>query len=307
MAKTDIKVPEGKWYQEATINDGVMPSIRQTDTSEKRWNTFIKPLLPFIGEERLFVELGCNAGFYLRKMTDLGFRSIGVERDPTYISHAYYWEECEPKGVKIINADLTRYDLPTSSLVLLANVHYWLKPEDLTKLVYKLYDAALYVVVVGRNNTNAAHKSPSDYQSLKTQFGKFAEENVINGKKHYSVLFKNPSLCEVDTEGFLALQQCSRSRMFMPSFTKFIETVLSGDDFDPLDTDYYRYLKSRRKTKDIYRHIDLIKSIEKDGILVPLVINGEVILDGDHRLIIAHYLGIKRIICKQSSTLQIIH
>ena len=69
------KPPPGLWYQNATINGVAMPTrSRRRNTHERRWRTFVKPLLPLEdGTDRTFIELGCNAGFYLRKMKDRGY------------------------------------------------------------------------------------------------------------------------------------------------------------------------------------------------------------------------------------------
>ena len=58
-----------------------MPARRRYDTSQHRWDALIKPILPEKGGHRLFVELGCNAGFYLRKASELGYQTIGVEKE----------------------------------------------------------------------------------------------------------------------------------------------------------------------------------------------------------------------------------
>ena len=80
---------KNNWYQEATIKGVKMSQRRNRDTNEKRWKNLIEPLLPFTdGNDRLFMELGSNAGFYLRKMSDLGFKTIGVEIEDEFVAHA---------------------------------------------------------------------------------------------------------------------------------------------------------------------------------------------------------------------------
>ena len=55
---------------------------------ERRWRTFLEPLVPADGKDRTFLDLGCNAGFYMTKAEKLGYRAIGLERDADYIGQA---------------------------------------------------------------------------------------------------------------------------------------------------------------------------------------------------------------------------
>ena len=101
--------PPGTWYQEAKILGKKMPQRRLKDTNEKRWKRYVEPLISF--ESGVFTDLGCNAGFYCRKMIDKGFTVYGVEKSTEFINHAYYWETCHPKGVKFYHSDIMNYRL----------------------------------------------------------------------------------------------------------------------------------------------------------------------------------------------------
>jgi len=304
------KVPPGRWYQEAVINEIGMTVSRKKDTSEKRWNNLIKPLIPYKkGENRMFIELGCNAGFYCRKMADLGYKSIGIEKEVEFIRHACFWESCDPRGVKIIEGDINNYEIPCSSIVLIANVHYWLTTLELNTLIKKLREKSLYVIVVGRHNPSPKHKSPCDSEFLKISFSGWEIKDIRYGIKHYSIIFKNPDLIEKDVNEIFPFQQLSNSKRFLPSFEKFIRLVLSERKFNPLKTDYYKYLKWRKfdDIKSIIKkHINLIVNIKQNGITKVLeigrIVNGKYekdrLVDGDHRYIIAKTVGIKKIICK---------
>jgi len=290
-----------KWYQEAVINGVEMPTQRIRDTSEKRWERFIKPLL--LRKEGLFVDLGCNAGFYARKAIDLGFKAIGVEIDKEYLKHAQYWEKNDPKGIEIVSGDIAEYDLPACQVALLANVHYWLVKMQLDKLVNNLEERALSVIVVGRHRKSDKHKSLCDIDSLRKLFQGFIEGELIIGQKHYSVIFNNRKLVEMDVDTVFYNQPLVRSRKFLKSFSELID-----DYSDPFNSDYYEYLKWRRfKNADwlLSKRVELIKSVCEKGIKTPLLlgrtVNGKYekdrLLDGDHRIILAKKKNIKKIIC----------
>ena len=293
--------PPGQWYQEATINGAKMPARRKADTNERRWRAFIKPLLPFNkGHGRMVIELGCNAGFYLRKMRSRGYKAIGIEKEMEFIRHAHYWESCDPKGVEIIEGDLNQYNMPVSQIVIMANVHYWLTPDELTALVGKLLTKVMYCIVVGRHRTLSIHKSPCDFGSLRETFGDWDIKKVITGRKHYSVLFRNPDVVEKKTSDLFPNQQLVKSKRFLPSYKGLVDMVIAGQKFNYRDTDYYNYLVWRRfKYPRILfgRHLSLIRTMKEGGMLNPLVLLGDKVIDGDHRLIVAKCLGMDKIIC----------
>ena len=288
----DKDIPKGRWYQEATIKGKKMPTERKKDTSEKRWEEYIKPFMkPGHGK---FIDLGCNAGFYCREATDLGYEAIGIEKDDTYFSHAEYWEKEDPKGVKLIKDSIQNYEMPLASVVLLANIHYWIPTEDLEVLIDQLSREASQVIVVGRHSYASVHASRPDLSTLTGLFEGWTMDKAIKGKKHYSVAFMNPLLREVNTDEFFEMQQPSKSRKFYPSFKKMIETGNTSDY-----RNYLKWRKFKNVESIIVVHDILIKSIKENGILTPLLVEGNKLVDGDHRLIIAKVLGIDKLIVKE--------
>ena len=301
-------IPPGEWYQEATVHGVQMPTRRTNDTNEKRWHKFIKPLIegPIVGR---MTDLGCNAGFYCRKFSDLGFKATGVERDPEVLRHNYWWEEHEPKGVRVVESDINDYSPSCSDYVLLANVHYWLTPAHLQTLVQKLNDRALNVILIGRYNTASVHKSPADLQFLRKLFRGWQEKRVIKGVKHFSVLFRNPTLISRSVDDLFTKQQFFKSSRFLPSYSRLIDDILEGKNGNYQDSEYHKYLLWRGfkdSTELLKRHVDLVASIQQEGTKDPLligrVVNGKYepdrLVDGDHRLIVAKKLGIQNVICR---------
>ncbi|MFA7195738.1 MAG: methyltransferase domain-containing protein [Candidatus Neomarinimicrobiota bacterium] len=305
-----LLVPKGKWYQEAVINGMTMPTRRIHDTNEKRWKKFIEPLIEL--DSGFVTDLGCNAGFYCRKFAERGFRATGVERSTEFFRHAEYWESSDPRGVRLINCDITEYSLWTAHYVLLANVHYWLTPEDLEKLVTQCRNKALHVILIGRYNPYKGHKSPGHLGFLEKLFDGWNEGKVIKGDKHFSVIFSNPDLVARDVDDIFHFQQLYKSQKFLPSYNALIDDVLAGRKFDPLETEYFEYCRWRRfknKAGMVQRHINLVYSMRDEGVREPLTIGRMVdgkyepnrLVDGDHRLIVAKKLGIKSLICQVRS------
>ena len=300
IAKETDGPPPGEWYQEATINGVKMPQRRQRDTSEKRWQTFVKPLIkPGPGA---VTDLGCNAGFYCRKMVDLGYSATGVERSHEFLAHARYWEKCEPKGVRVVESDIAEHKLRCSHYLLMANVHYWLTSEQLHALKKQMDSRVLNVILIGRHHQHYTHNSPCDFGYLSELFKGWDEVKYIapHGNKHFSVLFRNPKLTARNIDDLFQNQQLFKSKKFLPAYNKLIDEVLAGKQIEPEKTEYMEYLRWRGfdDCESLFeKHVNVITTMaEERTTQEPLTIDGGRVIDGDHRLIVAKKLGIKSLL-----------
>lgn len=296
-----------RWYQNAVINGEVMPAQRRRDTSQKRWTELLEPLIPTDGAGRLFLELGCNAGYYLRKASELGYTTLGVEREQVYYDQAQYWEAQEPRGVRVEFGDINEYTIPANFITLLANVHYWMTPEQVDALVKKMRARSLNVLVVSRHRKDPRHKSDCTTDKAIDLFVEWKAIKYLNNDKHWSLLFHNPDLIEYDVRNLYNIQPFTRSKRFLPAFQEFIDIVLSRRRFNLSSTAYWQYARWRcwrKKEANLRRLRHMILLAKRDGITDPPVVRPDgLMVDGNHRLIIAERLGLPRIICKvQSST-----
>lgn len=296
----------GLWYQEAVIDGVKMPRRRKdSDTSERRWQLFIEPLLVPDGKGKRFVELGCNAGYYLRKARELGYEAIGVENNPTYLAQAKYWEEKEPMGVKLIEADLNAYKMPVCHTVLLANILYWLTPEQVSSLIKTLSHRAMKVIVIGRHRPLKQHISPCDNVSITNYFHSWLHWMGNVDAKHYSILFFNPNIMEVPID-YLQIHGYGTSHkgdLLEKSFLHLLNLIDNKRPYNPAATRYYKYLHANRikrskRTGLFKRYTAMFHDIKQHGLSEPLYISNDgKIKDGDHRYLIAKYLKHKTILC----------
>jgi len=294
-----------KWYQNAVINGEVMPAQRRNDTSQRRWAELLEPLIPPDGNGRLFVDLGCNAGYYLREASQLGYTTLGVEKESAYHEHAKYWEAQEPRGVRVEFGDINDYDVPANYLTVIANVHYWLTPEQVDKLVAKLRRVSMHVLIVSRNKPDKRHLSDCSELTLCQTFDGWEYLDRCDTEKHFSVIYKNTDLVEFDTANLFNIQAFTRSTQFLSAWREYIDLVISRRRYNLNHTSYYKYTQWRgwrNQNAHLRRLRRIILLAERDGISKPLEVhpNG-LIIDGNHRLIIAEKLGIKKVICKLSS------
>lgn len=293
------------WYQNAVINGVAMPAQREHDTSELRWQELIAPLVPMGGDGRLFLELGCNAGFYLRKARALGYRAVGVEKEPAFVEQALLWEREEPAGVTIKAADMLEYDIPACHVALLAHVHYWLESKELDDLLARLRERSLFLIVQGKHRGES--KIPPDrLQLLRRMAGDWLAISQTRTKRHYAVLFRSPALFEMETNELYTARLAiatDQEREFFVTFEAFVRKVLAGKPFDHNQTSFAEYLRKQRlryREMLMWAYARLVEDVRENGVQTPLAVYRDCyrVQNGHHRLVIAKVLGIRHLICR---------
>jgi len=285
------------WYQEAIINGVKMPFGHKPGTSERRWLKFIEPHIPSCKGRAL--DFGCNAGFYSRKLADLGFDVTGMDKD---VENALFWESNDPKGIRIIEGNINDWDFPYASVAIAACVLYWQTQGELEILEERLRSKVAHVIVMGRNRWHKRHISDPRIENISNIFREWDRGEVIVRGRHYSTVFKNRKIYPVKVSEIDKMKGVE-SENYRKGFARFIELVLAGKPFDIKRTLHYKYIRAARNVdRRIQIHIDMIKDVEKTGIIhTPLKIRNGRVLDGRHRLGIAKHYGMEELICEDSS------
>jgi len=297
-----------RWYQNIEIEglEVTYEDPKRKDSkfwNEGKWRNFIEPLLP--PERETFIEIGCNAGLFLKLATDAGFkRVIGIEAN---------------SQIKTLVLD----ELPLADVVLLANTHYYLTIPMLARLVDGLRNRALYCIVVSALARRRSGNALYDLRSARGYFSDWREMKVIEGLdeegdpaprvRMYGVLFKG-NLDALDVESTWGLWEKAVSgahrhkRAALPAaLEQFFGKVLAGEDFDVEDTLLYDYWATRAPKKGTewrrgfleYKR-RLAEDIRDNGMREPVYYDrkGE-LLDGGHRLVIAKELGYKHVLVRR--------
>ena len=289
---------------------------------EKRWDQLVGPLVPKDGKDRLFLDLGCNAGFYMVKAEELGYRAFGVEREQGFIDQA-------PEGLNIIKGDINtdrsyvsergsamrRQGLPIALLkspaayiTLLANVLYHQTDAQVESILRYLMYSSAYLLIMGRHKgSNVTSRPDRDHLGRILDRKAWKIENETSTKKFYAVLAKNQMVEERNLEEIYKHTVAYTSEVrghveFFEPFADFIRKVITSDETPDDKTAFWKYLKARRFR---YRHAlcfwykHLIEEAMVNGITTPLDCLGSCVADGNHRLVIAKELGIERLIVRQ--------
>jgi len=318
------------WYQNI---DGIKGAVFKDPNrknskywNEGKWNNFIKPLLP--KKRGTFIEIGCNAGLFLKMATNAGFKKvIGIEGSRRRIKQARLFREANGYSYELIqqkvgvNFDLNQ--LPLADVVLFSNVHYYFPIHEFATLVNRLRNKTRYCIIVSAKTHRWSGKAVHYLESpgVRGYFRDWGEIRVVGDwrgvkdvsedpaprEQMYGVLFKG-GLDVYRLKGWYKKQAEYKGNdlAIIDALREFSIKVLTGDKFDIEKTLFYQYWQKRsptssrewRKEKLFYKK-SLVEDIQENGIKEPIYLDQRgKLLDGIHRLIIAKELGYKYVLAR---------
>jgi len=277
--------------------------------NEGKWNNFIVPFLPKHCEKNVFIDVGCNAGLFLKLAKEKGFdKIIGIEPDKETYNKAikYRGEDCyqliNNKGQDCIDI------LPVADVTLFANSHYYIPINDFKKYIKKLKERTVYCIIVTVKKQPNDNYAPSNIEGIRCYFKDWKEIKTIHIKKDNtpysremtSICFKSPLLERISIDILDNGNEQQRN---------FYEELDRGLHWS--ETDYYRRMKSYRRHSGsrqemwseeklnnyMQERVDLYEDIKKNGLKDPLKVkrSDNRITDGNHRHRIAKHLNYKTI------------
>lgn len=288
--------------------------------NEGKWNNFIKPLLP--NKRMSFLEIGCNAGLFLKMARDSGFRDItGIEGNKDIMMQAKIFKEQNRLNYKLVEQAVDEKfevdNFPVVDVVVLSNFHYYLPIGVFSRLVDRIKSRTRYCIVVSakakRRKGNALHyiDSPGirgyfkNWEELKTIENIDKEGDILPREDMYGILFKG-DLDTVDIDGIIERGEY-REHSLYPAIEEFFGKVLNKEVFDydkTLFYDFWEKRESRLSHDQICKILDKKKAIaldiQKNGMKTPVYLSQEGgMLDGAHRMCIAKLLDYKHLIVRK--------
>jgi len=293
--------------------------------NEGRWHTFIEPLLPEDCRKLTFLEIGCNAGMYLKMATDKGFdRVVGTEKDRKIVAQAKYYRKKIGYRYKIINQKSGSFDcdysvLPLADVVLMSCLHYHMRPVELIELLDHLRINCQYLILVsverGKEVTRVNRVGgQEEYVKKYFKYWNRVKKITINSngdpapRDMYSILFKT-DLKRYTIQDLLNPEYYNKKlRVFeyCEAFAEFAEQVIR-ENYDVKGTKFYKlYVEGRRKKlgmerkKRLKKLMTMIRDVYLHGMKKPLLVNSHGhLLDGSHRTILLQHLGYESVLCRE--------
>lgn len=280
--------------------------------NEGKWNTFIKPILPWNCKGLTLVDIGCNAGLFLKLAEDRGFKAIGIDSNKEAIERGLVYKEKNGGSYSIYHKRMESCleSLPVVDYTVIANTHYYFSLKNWIKYIENLKTKTRYVIIITAEKKPNKEIPSTDLQGIRNDFKDWKEINVIDIPKDdtphsrhlTSICFKS-NLERVDIN--ILDNGNAQQRDFLQQLDNGINLF---------KTDYYRRLKSYRRhigskqqtwteqelTDYMNERVVLYEDVKKNGLKQPIIVRQKDnrIVDGNHRHEILKHLGYKKIIIK---------
>lgn len=304
--------------------------------NEGKWNTFIKPFLPKKPVDQTFVEMGCNAGLFLKLAEEHGFnRIIGIEKNQTPVAKGLEFRDTIGYKYNILKRKLGSQfheegsfdmdELPIADITLMSTFHYYVDINAWIKYVEKLRTKSCYVLIVSRPELELeAHwRARAELKYVRDRYFKDWKQTglIENVSKKgdpkprdlYSIMLKSPAIERIPMNVIdLRSSQVSANPM-QRALNDLAQQIVADDLFDIFSTDFYRQWSERKKDKwseKIIRKFvnmkaDNMRSVMVDGLKDPILVeyipekDTTAIIDGGHRLAILKALGHKSVVVRK--------
>jgi len=294
---------------------------------EGKFDNFVKPLLPEDVSEQVFVEMGCDAGLFLKMAKDYGYPHVfGVEKNKTPYKAALAYRDALGYDYKVIKrklggkfGELGNFDideLPMADVTLLSTFHYHIAIEAWYKYVDRLMGKSCYVLIVSMPAKPRYHWRINGHLSyVRKYFHDWIEVGMVDNvsqegdpkpRELYSVLFKNPILKRVPIKDIGT--RTGRDPFGEAAIKELTQQVLRGEEINLRETALYKDWKERKpnwsdRTLRVFAQgkLNLIKSLIEDWPRDPILVQKDSLLlsDGGHRLVILEELGHKTVIVRE--------
>ena len=274
-----------------------------------KWDNFVFPLIKEVDKDMTFIDMGCNAGLFLKFAEDMGFgRVVGVDSNEEAVGRGVEWRDKNGGKYQFLCKTMESCidELPCADYTILANAHYYFTINDWLDYLDKLQYKTRYAIIVTaeKHHTNRCWAS-ADYNDIRRYFKTWEEVGFIdelplvgaNPRRLWSLCFKSPFIERVPIDSL----DCGNHVQ-----DKFYEELDKGISYK--ETRYYRILKPYRKHWSeerlntwVEERIRVYGSIKKDGLLRPILVGpNELILEGNHRYAMMRTLGFKTILIRRT-------
>jgi hypothetical protein len=276
-----------------------------------KWDNFVLPLiLEGDYKEQTFVDMGCNAGLFLKFASELGFgQVIGVDSDETAVKRGEEWRDKNGGNYKFrcLPMEKCLNDLPLADVTVLANAHYYFTINDWLDYLDQLAYKTRYVIIVtAEKRSKQRCWASADVPDIRNYFRGWEEigfidelpfDDDLSPRRLWGLCFKSPYIERVPIDSL----DCGNHVQ-----DQFYAELDLGKDYK--ETRYYRILKKYRQrwgeerlNKWFEERIRVYNSVKENQLIKPILIDSALrVLDGNHRYAMMRNLGFKSILVRRT-------
>lgn len=290
-----------------------------------KWNNFVLPFLPEDCHDLSLVDMGCNAGLFLKFASDKGFKEIiGVDSSKDAIELGSRWRDERGYKYKMFNLEFVKREenimefgsewatekcvsaLPIVDYTILANSHYYMTVNDFIDYLDVLQYKTRYCIIVTdkKRHLNRCWAS-ADIEDIRSYFSNWEEvgyqdelpfDNEIHPRHLKSICFKSKFIERVPVADLDSSNHVQ---------DQFYAELDQGIDYK--QTRYYKIIKHYRKKwepekldKWFNERMAVYKDLKENGLKKPILIDkNNKILDGNHRYSMMRHLGNETILVRK--------
>jgi hypothetical protein len=295
--------------------------------NEGKWDNFVAPFLPEDCSDQTFVDMGCNAGLFLKLAKDAGYRNvIGVEKDTTPVNEGLRYRDSIGYDYKILKRTLgTDFggegtfnidELPLADITIMSTFHYYIYINTWLKYLDRLRSKTRQVLLISRPRMKRLHwKAYSSLEELRNYFSEWNEVGYLDKvssegdpspRSLFTVVFESPLLERVSMDS-IGIREDSDNTMYV-AIMDLAHKVAEEGELDPFQTDYYNKWVNRKKDKwsdsfireFVTNKYKMLLDVKENGLKDPIIIQKDgKISDGGHRWAILKALNYKSVLVRR--------
>jgi len=290
------------------MTDRDVKEVNSKFWNKGKWDNFVLPFLPEDCSGQIFVDMGCNAGLFLKLAEDKGFGEVfGVDSNADAVQKGMKWEEEHGGKYRFVLSDMEDCidKLPVTDYTVLTNAHYYFTIDNWIDYLDKLQYKTRYCIVVTTEKMFINRCWPkADVNGVRNYFKGWKEVGFIDElptegdpspRRLWGLCFESPYIKRVPTESLDSSNHVQ---------DRFYSELDGGKKYE--DTKYFRVLKRYRKhwspnrlTRFIEDKINIYRDLKENGLKKALLVTDNRILDGNHRYSMMKSLGYKSVLIRE--------